>query len=61
MYKPLEAGYVPLDLRIAAANAALEYANALADPCMYCDDIDAYHAKLIQACEAVAKILTGRD
>lgn len=46
MYKPLDNAAIPLVWRVAAANAALAYANALADPSATPGEVAEIHAAL---------------
>lgn len=50
MIAPLSDRLVPLDVRVAAADAALAYANALAQG----DEGKRQHIALVRACEDVA-------
>lgn len=61
MFKPLEAQHLNMDLRINAANAALAYANTLADPNATDEDIEYSHGILAECCDALREAQESKD
>lgn len=61
MHKPLELQYLSLDARMAAANAALDYANRLADPCATGLEITQALDNLHEACYTLVTLQLNKE